>query len=198
MSDAAAPAIVVLASGSGTLAQAIFDASAADGDFTVAALITDKPQANVVQRAQGAGISVITVPVGDYPDRADWDAALAHVLDEISPALVVSAGFMRILGAEVLARYEGRIINSHPSLLPLFPGAHAVRDALAAGVTETGTTVHLVDAGMDTGEVLAQVTEPIAPGDTEESLHERIKAHERHLIVAVLRQRLGLSRKTQH
>jgi phosphoribosylglycinamide formyltransferase-1 len=136
--------------------------------------------------------------VGDYPDRADWDAALAQVLDEVSPALVVSAGFMRILGAEVLARYAGCIINSHPSLLPLFPGAHAVRDALAAGVTETGTTVHLVDAGMDTGEVLAQVTEPIAPGDTEESLHERIKAHERHLIVAVLRQRLGLSRKTQH
>ncbi|MEI7655536.1 MAG: phosphoribosylglycinamide formyltransferase [Actinomycetes bacterium] len=198
MSDAAAPAIVVLASGSGTLAQAIFDASAADGDFTVAALITDKPQATVVQRAQAAGISVITVPVGDYPDRADWDAALAQVLDEVSPALVVSAGFMRILGAEVLARYAGCIINSHPSLLPLFPGAHAVRDALAAGVTETGTTVHLVDAGMDTGEVLAQVTEPIAPGDTEESLHERIKAHERHLIVAVLRQRLGLSRKTQH
>jgi phosphoribosylglycinamide formyltransferase-1 len=198
MSDAAAPAIVVLASGSGTLAQAIFDASTADGDFTVAALITDKPQATVVQRAQAAGISVITVPVGDYPDRADWDAALAQVLDEVSPALVVSAGFMRILGAEVLARYEGRIINSHPSLLPLFPGAHAVRDALAAGVTETGTTVHLVDAGTDTGEVLAQVTEPIAPGDTEESLHERIKAHERHLIVAVLRQRLGLSRKTQH
>jgi len=198
MSDAAAPAIVVLASGSGTLAQAIFDASAADGDFTFAALITDKPQATVVQRAQAAGISVITVPVGDYPDRADWDAALAQVLDEVSPALVVSAGFMRILGAEVLARYEGRIINSHPSLLPLFPGAHAVRDALAAGVTETGTTVHLVDAGTDTGEVLAQVTEPIAPGDTEESLHERIKAHERHLIVAVLRQRLGLSRKTQH
>ncbi|NBU31437.1 MAG: phosphoribosylglycinamide formyltransferase [Actinobacteria bacterium] len=198
MSDAAAPAIVVLASGSGTLAQAIFDASAADGDFTVAALITDKPQATVVQRAQAAGISVITVPVGDYPDRADWDAALAQVLDEVSPALVVSAGFMRILGAEVLARYAGCIINSHPSLLPLFPGAHAVRDALAAGVTETGTTVHLVDAGMDTGEVLAQVTEPIVPGDTEESLHERIKAHERHLIVAVLRQRLGLSRKTQH
>jgi len=198
MSDAAAPAIVVLASGSGTLAQAIFDASAADGDFTVAALITDKPQATVVQRAQAAGISVITVPVGDYPDRADWDAALAQVLDEVSPALVVSAGFMRILGAEVLARYAGCIINSHPSLLPLFPGAHAVRDALAAGVTETGTTVHLVDAGMDTGEVLAQVTEPIAPGDTEESLHERIKAHERHLIVAVLRQRLGLSHKTQH
>jgi len=198
MSDAAAPAIVVLASGSGTLAQAIFDASTADKDFTVAALITDKPNAAVVGRAHAAGISVVTLPVGDYPDRADWDAALAQVLDEVSPALVVSAGFMRILGAEVLARYAGCIINSHPSLLPLFPGAHAVRDALAAGVTETGTTVHLVDAGMDTGEVLAQVTEPIAPGDTEESLHERIKAHERHLIVAVLRQRLGLSRKTQH
>lgn len=186
------PRVVVLASGSGTLAQAIFDDAAAHGDYAVPALVTDKPAAAVAQRANDCGVSVVAMPVGDYENRAQWDAALAKELAALEPALIVSAGFMRILGPAVLARFEGKIINSHPSLLPQFPGAHAVADALAAGVEQTGTSVHLVDAGVDTGEVLAQIVVDIAVDDTEESLHERIKVHERRLIVQVLRQRLGL------
>ena len=186
------PTVVVLASGSGTLAQAIFDDAAQSRDYVVSALVTDKPASAVVQRATACGVPVIAMPISDYETRAAWDQALASQLSQVQPALVVSAGFMRILGPAVLADFEGRIINSHPSLLPQFPGAHAVADAMAAGVERTGTTVHLVDAGMDTGEVLAQVVVDVEPGDTVDSLHERIKEQERRLIVQVMRERLGL------
>lgn len=175
---------MVLASGSGTLAQAIFDASGED--FVVVAVVTDRPTAPVVERALQVGIAVHVLPVSDYPSRADWDAALARLLTDLTPDLIVSAGFMRIIGSAVLARFEGDIINTHPSLLPQFPGAHAVADALAAGVTTTGATVHLVDHGMDTGAVLAQATVDITEDDTEETLHERIKQVERRLIVDVI------------
>ena len=184
-SDANPAAVVLLASGSGTLAQAVLDA--AGGDYRVSALITDRPTAPVVERALEAGVAVHMLPVSDYDSRAAWDDALAYLLTELSPDLIVSAGFMRVIGPSVLARFEGRIINTHPSLLPAFPGAHAVRDALAAGATSTGATVHWVDHGVDTGAVLAQARVEVLPSDTQEGLHERIKEVERRLVVDVIR-----------
>jgi phosphoribosylglycinamide formyltransferase-1 len=171
--------IVLLASGSGTLAQAIFDAGL---DADIVAVISDKKDAPVLDRAQKARIETFTIPM--MADRTEWDRELETLIAALKPDLVVSAGFMRILSERITSRFK--IINSHPALLPLFPGAHAVRDALAAGATETGTTIHWVDAGIDTGEVIAQELVEILPGDTEESLHERIKIVERGLIVATI------------
>jgi len=171
--------IVILASGSGTLAQAIFDAQL---PADIVAVISDRTDAGVLARAQKAHIETFTIPM--LPDRAEWDRELETVIAALRPDLVVSAGFMRILSERITTRFK--IINSHPALLPLFPGAHAVRDALAAGATETGTTIHWVDAGVDTGQVIAQESVPILPEDTEESLHERIKIVERGLIVATI------------
>jgi len=171
--------IVILASGSGTLAQAIFDAElGAD----IVAVISDQKDAAVLDRAQKARIETFTIPM--MPDRAEWDRELETLIAALKPDLVISAGFMRILSERITSRFK--IINSHPALLPLFPGAHAVRDALVAGATETGTTIHWVDAGIDTGKVIAQERVEILPGDTEESLHERIKIVERGLIVATI------------
>jgi phosphoribosylglycinamide formyltransferase-1 len=121
-------------------------------------------------------------------DRAEWNVELENLIAALRPTLVVSAGFMRILPEAITSRFK--IINSHPALLPLFPGAHAVRDALAAGASETGTTIHWVDAGVDTGQVIAQEKVSISPEDTEESLHERIKIIERGLIVATIQKLL--------
>ena len=179
--------IVILASGSGTLAQAIFDARA-DFDFLgdIVAVICDKPGAPVLAKAEAAHIESFTIPM--LPDRKEWDRELETLIAALRPDLVVSAGFMRILSERITKKFK--IINSHPALLPLFPGAHAVRDALAAGATETGTTIHWVDAGVDTGEVIAQARLAIEPGDTEESLHERIKILERGLIVATIKKLL--------
>lgn len=171
--------IVILASGSGTLAQAIIDARL---EIDIVAVISDKQDAPVLERAQKAGIETFTIPM--LPDRTEWDRELETLLAALKPDLVVSAGFMRILSEKIVSRFK--IINSHPALLPLFPGAHAIRDALAAGAAETGTTIHWVDAGVDTGEIIAQQRVEILPGDTEESLHERIKIVERGLIVATI------------
>ena len=171
--------VVILASGSGTLAQAIIDARL---NIDIVAVISDKADAAVLERAQKALIETFTIPM--LADRTEWDRELETLLAALKPDLVVSAGFMRILSEKIVNRFK--IINSHPALLPLFPGAHAVRDALAAGATETGTTIHWVDAGLDTGEVIAQERVEILPGDSEESLHERIKIVERGLIVATI------------
>lgn len=171
--------IVILASGSGTLAQAIFDAPL---DADIVAVISDQKDAPVLERAQKARIETFTIPM--LPDRAEWDREIETLIAALKPDLVVSAGFMRILSERITSRFK--IINSHPALLPLYPGAHAVRDALAAGAAETGTTIHWVDAGVDTGQVIAQERVEIYPGDTEESLHERIKIVERGLIVATI------------
>lgn len=181
--------IVILASGSGTLAQAIFDAQL---PADIVAVISDKKDAAVLDRAQKAHIETFTIPM--LPDRAEWDLELETLIAALKPDLVVSAGFMRILSERITNRFK--IINSHPALLPLFPGAHAVRDALAAGATETGTTIHWVDAGVDTGQVIAQERVEIHPGDTEESLHERIKIVERGLIVATIASLLTTLEKT--
>ncbi len=176
--------VVILASGSGTLARAIF---AADKDYEVAALICDRPQAKVIEIAREYGIKVELLEL--MGDRAKWDQELLSLVSRYEPDLVVSAGFMRILAPQFVQTFK--VINSHPALLPLFPGAHAVRDALAAGASETGTTIHWVDEGIDTGQIIAQERIAIAPADTEESLHERIKIIERGLIVATIPQILA-------
>jgi len=176
--------LVVLVSGSGTNLQALLDACRAPAfGCQVVAVGAQKIGTGGVDRAAAAGVDTFVVPFADYPDRADWDAALADAIASYEPDLVVLAGFMRLLGPPVLERFPGRVVNTHPALLPAFPGAHAVRDALAYGVKVTGVTVHLVDDGIDTGPILAQVAVGVRPDDDEETLHERIKVAERTLLV---------------
>ncbi|MCE0767151.1 phosphoribosylglycinamide formyltransferase [Pseudonocardia kujensis] len=179
--------LVVLASGSGTLLQALLDA-ARDPAYPaeVVAVGTDRPGVAALDRAARSHVPSFTVRPGEHADRPAWDRALLTAVLAHRPDLVVSAGFMRILGAPFLDGIGRPIVNTHPALLPAFPGAHAVRDALAHGVTVTGTTVHLVDAGVDTGPILAQEAVPVLPGDTEAELHERIKIAERRLLVATV------------
>lgn len=174
--------VVVLASGNGTL----FTALAKQADqigIQIVGLVTDA-EVPACDRARELGIPVSIVPL--LKDRVKWDQNLATEISRLKPSLIVSAGFMKILGPVVLRFYQGKIINTHPALLPSFPGAHAVRDALAAGVTETGSTIHFVDKGVDTGEVIAQARVKVESSDTEESLHERIKEVERELLVATV------------
>lgn len=177
--------IVVLASGTGSLFKALLDAQ--DDTFTVAALVTDNPDAGAIAHADAAGVEVRVVSPKDFADRDEWDEALTAAIAEFKPVLVVSAGFMRVLGRDTLHAFPDRIINTHPALLPAFPGAHAVRDALAASATQTGSTVHVVDAGVDTGPVIAQEPVAVLPADDEAALHERIKVVERRLLVDVVR-----------
>lgn len=176
--------VVVLASGTGSLFRSLIEGR--DGSYEIAALVTDNPAAGALDIAAASGIEARTVELGNFADRAEWNEALAGALEEFHPDLIVSAGFMRVLGAAVLAAFPDRIINTHPALLPLFPGAHAVRDALEAGVHETGSTVHVVDAGVDTGPVIAQEAVAVLAGDDEATLHERIKGVERRLLVDVV------------
>jgi phosphoribosylglycinamide formyltransferase-1 len=174
--------VVVLVSGSGTLLQALLDASLDPAyGVRVLAVGADRGDIEGLRRAERAGIETFVCRVGDFPDRGAWDAALAAEIAARGPDLVVTAGFLKLLGPQTLAGPP--ILNTHPALLPSFPGAHAVRDALAHGVKVTGTTAHLVDAGIDTGPILAQRAVEVLEGDTEESLHERIKVVERELLV---------------
>ena len=175
--------VVVLLSGTGSLCAALL-AATDDPAYpaTVVAVGADR-EAPGLEHARRRGLPTFVCATGDHPDRAAWDRALAARIAGFEPDLVVSAGFMKIVGPAVLAAFEGRLINTHPALLPAFPGAHAVRDALAAGATVTGSTVHLIDAGVDTGPVLAQRQVPVLPGDDESRLHERIKDVERELLV---------------
>lgn len=176
--------VVVLLSGTGTLCAALL--TAADGPgypAEVVAVGSDRADAAGLDAARARGLATFVVPLRDHPDRAAWDRALAAELAVHRPDWVVCAGFMKLLGPAVLAAFPGRVVNTHPALLPAFPGAHAVRDALAAGVETTGATVHVVDAGLDTGPVLAQRPVPVHPGDDEPRLHERIKTVERELLV---------------
>nr|WP_202976949.1 phosphoribosylglycinamide formyltransferase [Ornithinimicrobium flavum] len=189
--DTPAPArVVVLVSGSGTLLQALLDACQ-DDDYglQVVAVGADREGIEGLVRARRFGIPTFVVRLGDHPDRTAWDRELATAIASYAPDLVLSAGFLKILGEPVLERF--RIVNTHPALLPSFPGAHAVRDALAAGVEVTGCTLHQVDAGVDTGPVLAQRTVAVHDGDTEESLHERIKVAEREMLVEHLPRLVG-------
>jgi phosphoribosylglycinamide formyltransferase 1 len=175
--------VVVLLSGTGSLCAALLDATDDPAYPARVVAVGSDREAPGLRHATRRGLPTFVVRPADAADRAAWDRALAGAVAAHEPDLVVSAGFMRIVGPAVLDRYEGRLVNTHPALLPAFPGAHAVRDALAAGVPVTGATVHLVDAGVDTGPVLAQREVPVEPGDDEATLHERIKTQERALLV---------------
>lgn len=178
--------VVVLLSGTGTLLQALLDAAAAAPGWSVAGVVSDRGDAFGLERARVAGVPTATVALRDFPDRATWDEAVARTVEVFSPDLVVLAGFMRILGEPFLRRFGGRTVNTHPALLPAFPGAHGVRDALAHGVKVTGSTVIIVDAGVDTGPIVAQRAVAVEEDDDEERLHERIKVVERELLVEVV------------
>lgn len=176
--------LVVLVSGSGTLLQALIDASlSGELDASVVAVGADRADAFGLVRAEKADIPTFVVPFAKGGDRAAWDASLAGQVAAHQPDLVVSAGFMKLVGPAFLARFGGRTINTHPALLPSFPGIHGARDALAHGVKVTGATLFLVDEGVDTGRILAQEPVRVLPDDTVESLHERIKIVERQLLV---------------
>jgi phosphoribosylglycinamide formyltransferase 1 len=179
--------LVVLVSGAGTNLQALLDACADPGyGATVVAVGADRDSIAALDRAKAAGIPTFTVKVGDFATRADWDRALADACERYRPDLIVCAGFMKLVGQAFLARFSGRCLNTHPALLPSFPGMHGVRDALGYGVKVTGCTVFLVDEGVDAGPVLAQAAVPVHDDDDEASLHERIKVAERALLVGTV------------
>ena len=176
--------LVVLVSGAGTNLQALLDACADPGyGATVVAVGADRDSIAALDRAKAADIPTFTVKVGDFPTRGDWDQALARACERHRPDLIVCAGFMKLVGRAFLARFNGRCLNTHPALLPSFPGMHGVRDALGYGVKVSGCTVFLVDEGVDAGPVLAQAAVPVHDDDDETSLHERIKVAERALLV---------------
>jgi phosphoribosylglycinamide formyltransferase-1 len=176
--------LVVLVSGTGTLLQALIDACADDRfGATVVAVGSDRPGIEGLQRAERAGIPTFVHPLGPGLDRAAWDHRLTELVRAYHPDLVVSAGFMKLVGEDFLAAFGGRMINTHPALLPSFPGMHGPRDALAYGVKITGATVFLVDAGVDSGVIVAQEAVRVADDDTPATLHERIKAVERALLL---------------
>jgi phosphoribosylglycinamide formyltransferase-1 len=182
--------LVILASGAGSTLQAIVDAaSAADFGATVVAVGSDRPGCAALARAASAGIDTFAVSVADYSSRADWNEALSSRIADYAPDLVVCAGFMRVLGGGTVRRFS--CVNTHPSLLPSFPGAHAVRDALAHGVRITGVTVHRIDEGLDSGPILAQAAVEVLPGDDEDTLRGRIQAAEKPLYVQTIRGLVG-------
>ena len=175
----------MLASGTGSLLRSLIDAALGDYPARVVAVGVDRG-CFAAEIAGAAALPVFVVPLADYPSRAAWDAAFTDAVATHSPDLIVCAGFMRLLGPQFLSRFSGRVINTHPALLPAFPGAHGVADALAYGVKVTGCTVHLVDGGTDTGPILAQQPVLVFDDDTEETLHERIKVVERQLLAGVV------------
>jgi phosphoribosylglycinamide formyltransferase-1 len=177
--------VVVLASGTGSLLASVLEAAVGDYPARVVAVGADR-DCDALEIAAKASVPTFTVRLGDYADRGAWDSAITEAAAAHEPDLVVSAGFMKILGQEFLSRFPGRIVNTHPALLPAFPGAHAVADALAYGVKVTGCSVHLVDGGTDTGPILAQQPVPVLDDDDEATLHERIKVIERRLLVDVV------------
>ena len=183
--------VVVLASGTGSVFEALAASVSADDSIGIVGLVCDQPDAGALDVADRAEVASEVVALVDKARRSEWDEQLATVIAGFVPDLVVSAGFMRLLGPAVLDAYPDRVINTHPALLPAFPGAHAVRDALSYGVKVTGATVHLVDAGVDTGPVLAQRAVEVRDDDDEASLHERIKQVERSLLPSVVTRMLA-------
>jgi phosphoribosylglycinamide formyltransferase 1 len=176
--------LVVLVSGEGTNLQALIDACRdADYGARVVAVGADRDTINALRRAEHARIPTFVVRLADHPTRQDWDAALTRACAAYAPDLVVLAGFMKLVGKTFLDSFGGRCVNTHPALLPSFPGAHGVRDALAHGVKVTGCTVFVVDEGVDAGPIAAQASVPVADDDDEATLHERIKVSERALLV---------------
>ncbi|MEU2154838.1 phosphoribosylglycinamide formyltransferase [Streptomyces sp. NPDC019396] len=188
----AAARLVVLVSGSGTNLQALLDAIHDDPRGSegfgaeIVAVGADRDGIAGLERAERAGLPTFVCRVKDHATREEWDRALSEATAAYEPDLVVSAGFMKIVGKDFLARFGGRLVNTHPALLPSFPGAHGVRDALAYGVKVTGCTVHFVDDGVDTGPIIAQGVVHVRDEDDEAALHERIKEVERQLLVDVV------------
>jgi phosphoribosylglycinamide formyltransferase 1 len=176
----------VLVSGEGSNLQALLDAG-----IEVMAVASNTPDARALARARAAGVPTETFPLDDSADRDARDLAMAAWLEAQGVELVVCAGYMHLLRPVFLERFPEAVVNVHPALLPAFPGAHAVDEALAAGIEETGATVHLVDAGVDTGLVLRQERVPIVVGDTRESLHARIRAVEHRLLPEVVKELAG-------
>lgn len=181
--------LAVLVSGSGTNLQALLDAIAADADYggDIVVVGSDRPDAGGLDRARRAGIPAVSAALADHPDRAAWEDALVAALQDHQPDAVVLAGFMRILSGAFLRHWPGRVINTHPSILPAFRGAHAVREALDWGVKVTGCTVHLVDEQVDHGPIVAQRPVEVREDDDEDSLHDRIKAVEHELLPACVK-----------
>jgi phosphoribosylglycinamide formyltransferase-1 len=179
--------IVVLVSGTGSNLQAVIDAvQSGELDVEIAAVGADREGTYGVERSAEAGLDTFVVNFNSFPTRDEWDAALTAKVASYTPDVVVSSGFMRIVSAGFIDAFNGRYLNTHPALLPAFPGAHGVRDAMAYGVKVTGCTVHWADAGVDTGPIIAQEAVTIEPADSEETLHERIKVVERRLLVQTL------------
>jgi phosphoribosylglycinamide formyltransferase 1 len=175
---------VVLVSGSGTNLQALLDACA-DPSYGVAVVAVGADRGGIegLARAERAGVATFVHRVKDFATRDEWDAALTASVASHQPDLVVSAGFMKLVGATFLASYGGRFLNTHPALSPSFPGMHGPADALAYGVKVTGCTLFVVDAGVDSGPIVAQAAVPVLADDTAETLHERIKTEERAMLV---------------
>ena len=176
--------LVVLVSGAGTNLQALLDACSDPAyGAAVVAVGADRSGIQGLVRAERAGLPTFVVKIPDFSSRGDWDAALTEAVAAHEPDLVISAGFMKILGKGFLDRFGGRIVNTHPALLPAFAGAHAVRETLAYGAKISGCTVHFVDDGVDTGPIIAQRAVPVLADDDEDSLHARIKDVENPLFV---------------
>lgn len=179
--------LAVLISGAGSNLRALLEA-ASDPDFPARVVVVGADrETDGFAHAEAFGIPTVLVPFRQFATREDWGAVLQRQIDVWQPDLVVLSGMMRLLPAPVVDAWAPRLINTHPAYLPEFPGAHGVRDAIAAGVTETGASVIVVDTGVDTGPILAQERIPVLPGDTEHSLHERIKPVERRLLIDVVR-----------
>jgi phosphoribosylglycinamide formyltransferase-1 len=179
--------IVVLISGTGSNLRAVL-AAIDEGrcDASVRAVISDRESAKGLELARARGIETAVVKMKDFASRALWDEALTRAIAGYDPGLIVLAGFMKLLGADTVARFPQRIINVHPALLPLFPGAHGPADAIAAKVRISGCTVHVVDSGVDSGPIIAQGAVPVLPDDDEERLHQRIQRVEHRLLPAVI------------
>jgi phosphoribosylglycinamide formyltransferase 1 len=176
--------LVVLVSGAGTNLQALLDACASESyGARVVAVGADRDGIAALARARAAGTATFTLRVRDFPARDDWDLALTAACAGFEPDLIILAGFMKLVGADFLAAFGGRVINTHPALLPSFPGMQGVKDALDYGVKVSGCTVFLVDEGTDSGPVIAQAAVPVHDDDDEAALHERIKVAERALLV---------------
>lgn len=176
--------LVVLVSGSGTNLQALLDACEDPAyGARVVAVGADRDAIEGLARAERAGVPTFVKAVGQFSTREHWDRALADTVAGFDPDLVVLAGFMKLVGPEFLTRFGGRVVNTHPALSPSFPGMHGPADALAYGVKVTGCTLFVVDAGVDTGPIVAQQAVPVEDDDTPESLHERIKVAERRMLV---------------
>jgi phosphoribosylglycinamide formyltransferase-1 len=177
----------VLVSGSGTNLQALLDA-AADPAYAVTVVAVGADRAGIagLARAERAGVPTFVHRVPDFASREEWDAALTASVASYEPDLVVSAGFMKLVGEAFLAAYAGRFLNTHPALSPSFPGMHGPAEALEYGVKVTGCTLFVVDAGVDTGPIVAQAAVPVLEDDTVETLHERIKTHERTMLVETI------------